>query len=141
MRGPYRYPYIPRHTHMSAGELKIWERFCLKYPTRFTKVFFDWEVGSPRPNIEDLSAMHERNRQYLGKYKIDVVCEGPHEWAVIEVKKEATTKALGEIWLYDDRFRAEERPGKMVKNIVLTDYEMPNIRALLESENVELVVV
>lgn len=141
MRGPYRYPFIPLHTHLSENERAIWKRFCEKFPDRFHTVYFDWEVGDPRPSLEKLSEFAEQHRQYLGRYKIDVVAESADFYVVIELKKEATTKALGEIWLYDDLFRAQEKPAKPVKNYVITDVEMPNIRDVLEKEGCELFVV
>lgn len=141
MRGPYKFPFIPLHCHLSDNERAIWARFVAKFPGHFDIVYFDWEVGEARPNLTKLADYVEQNRQYLGRYKIDVVGQNKEFYAVIELKKEATTKALGEIWLYDDLFRAQEKPDKPVKNYVITDVEMPNIRAVLEKEGCELFVV
>lgn len=141
MRGPYKYPYVPLHTHMSEGELALWKKFCMANPGKYKIVYFDWEVGGVRPSLEELADYAEKNRQYLGRYKIDVVVEAEDHFCVIEVKREATTKALGEIWLYDDLFRAQEQPKKPVRTMVLTDVEMPDIRRILEADDVELVVI
>lgn len=141
MRGPYPYELQSQYPHLSKAEAEIWSRFITAYPDAFKQCWYDVEVGQCRPSTEELKPEWEQNRAYLGKYKIDVVAENDEFWCVIEVKKEATTKAMGEVWLYDELFRAEWNPKKPVLNYIVTDTEMPNIRAICEKEGVQLYVV
>lgn len=141
MRGPYKYELQSSYPHLSKAEAEIWNRFVVTYPDAFKQCWYDVEVGKCRPSDEKLDPEWEKNRQYLGKYKIDVVAENDEYICVIEVKKEATTKALGEIWLYDELFAKEWNVKKPVLNYIITDTEMPNIREVCEKEGVQVYVV
>lgn len=141
MIGPFPFAAAPNRCHLSVRERRIWDVFVQQNPGYFTKVWYDVEVGGMRGTTQGLKPEWEKNAQYLGRYKIDVVGEHPDFLAVVEVKGEATTKALGELWLYDDLLKEEWTISKPVRCICLTDEEMPNIRATLEKEGYELVVV
>lgn len=141
MIGPFPYGVLPNSTHLSKRENAIWSAFMRANPLPDAKCFYDVEVGGMRGSVDGLKPEWAKNAQYLGKYKIDVVLETPTWLCVIEVKGEATTKALGEIWLYDDLLQAEWKIEKPVLNWIVTDEEMPNIRAVCEKEGVELRVV
>jgi hypothetical protein len=141
MIGPYQYGTIPNRTHLSERERSIWAAFMEQYPGFFEHVWYDVEVGGMRGGTDGLKPQWAQNAKYLGRYKIDVVGEHKDYIAVVEVKGEATTKALGEIWLYDDLFKQEWDTQKPVRNIIVSDEEMPNIRAACEKEGVELLVV
>lgn len=141
MIGPFPYGVLPNSTHLSVRERDIWGAFMRANPLPDAKCFYDVEVGNIRGSTEGLKPEWEKNAQYLGKYKIDVVVETPLWVCVIEVKGEATTKALGEIWLYDELLREAWDIKKPVLNWIVTDEEMPNIRAVCEKEGVELRVV
>lgn len=141
MIGPFQFAAAPNRCHLSVRERRIWDAFVKQNPGFFTKVWYDVEVGGMRGTTQGLKPEWEKNAQYLGRYKIDVVGEHTDFLAVIEVKGEATTKALGELWLYDDLLKEEWTISKPVRCICLTDEEMPNIRTTLEKEGYELVVV
>lgn len=141
MRGPFKYELQSTYPHLSKAEAEIWNRFIVAYPEAFKQCWYDVEVGQCRPSDEKLKPEWETNRQYLGKYKIDVVGETDDFFCVIEVKHEATTKALGEVWLYEELFKDEWKPKKPVLTYIVTDTEMPNIRKVAEAEGVQIYVV
>ena len=137
----FKYEILPSYPHLSDNEAAIWSRFISKYPDRFNRIAYDVCVGEPRPCAEPLDEKTLRNRHYLGRYKIDVLAEDGEFFYIIELKKEATTKALGEVWLYERLFNLDYNPNKPLQSFVITDSEMPNIRATLEEENIGLIVV
>ena len=141
MRGPYPYQLLPKYPHLSEAESLIWNRFVSKFPDAFSLCYYDVEVGQCRPCEDKLSPSVEADRQYLGKYKIDVIGETEAHYCIIEVKKEATTKAMGEIWLYEKLFKEAWKPSKPVLLYIVTDTEMPNIRTVCEAEGVQVYVV
>ncbi len=141
MQGPYKYEMLHKYPHLSMAESEIINRFIFKYPDAFDKAYYDVELGNIRGTTENLLPEWEKNALYLGKYKIDALFENDKFFCVVEVKKSATTKALGEIWLYDALFKKEWEPKKPVLNYIITDEEMPNIREVCEAEKVGLYVV
>ncbi len=140
--GERQFPYdiMPSYPHLSENEAKIWTSFVLNHPNRFDKVYYDVCVGDFRGK-EDLKPEWDRNRRYLGKYKIDVVGVKGEETTIVELKKNATSKALGEIWLYWHLFKRDFKGEKEPKLLIITDTEMPNIREVANADNVEFIVV
>lgn len=141
MRGPFKYEQLSKYPHLSKMESDIWDRFVRKYPDAYYEAYYDVELGDIRGDVSELQPEWQKDAQYLGKYKIDVLCKNSLGWTIIEVKKSATTKALGEIWLYDFLFKQEWPDRRPIFNAIVTDEEMPNIRTVAEAENVQLYVV
>lgn len=141
MIGPYSYGVVPNHTHLSKKERAIWTAFMQEHPNFCDRIWYDVECGGHRQKLDGVRPELHKMAEYLGKYKIDVVGENKDSYIIFEVKGEATTKALGELWLYDDLLREEWTINKPVRCICVTDEEMPNIRLTLEKEGYELIVV
>ena len=141
MRGRFPYQPLLKYPHLSKAEAEIWERFITMFPRFFDSVDYDVTVGDVRPTPEKLDAATERNRQYLGKWKIDVVAWLGDAATIIEIKKDADTKALGENWLYVKCFKAEHPDIKDVNEMILSDEERPNIRQCCDEAGVALIVV
>jgi len=140
MRGPQKYQIEPFYQHLTEKETEIWTRFIEKYPNYFDEVYYDWEIGSWRGE-EELAPAWEKNRAYLGKYKIDVVGRKANVWNIIEIKRSATTKALGEVWAYEFMWKQENPQYGDIGCIIVTDEEMPNIRLICEPDGVKLFIV
>ena len=141
MIGPVPYTQIPFKTHLSERELAIWQRFVAKYPERFATVCYDFELGTPRGFDPERPPNYQAHHAYLGGYKIDVLAEKDGVKTVIEVKKQATTKALGEIWMYEYLYTGTVEKEANTRLMILTDEEMPHMREVCEADEVELVVV
>lgn len=140
MRGPFQYKILLSYEHLSENESKIWTRFIEKYPDFFDEVWYDWQVGSFRGN-EELNEATARNRAYLGKYKIDVVGRKGDTFYIVEIKKDATTKALGEVWAYEFLFKDENPDKQNLKTMIITNQSMPNICQICEADEVGHYVV
>ncbi len=141
MLGPHSYNAVPPHTHLSEGELGIWNRCIEKHPELFDSVCFDVELGTPRNYDPSRPEKYARHHSYIGGYKIDVLAEKQGVKTIIEIKREATTKAIGEIDLYEFLYMEvapDEPPPKLM---ILTDQEMPHLREWCVKWGVELLVV
>ena len=141
MIGRFKFEILSKYPHLTETEGGIWTRFIQKYPKYFDSVDYDIPVGNFRGNIEDLKEEWQRNAGYLGKYKIDCVGYKGDVITIVEVKKEATTKALGEIWLYEFLYKKDKMPVERVDCLILTDYEMPNMSEICQSDNVKIIIV
>lgn len=141
MIGPAHYLQVPLHTHLSMGELAIWMRFTSMFPDRFDLATYDYELGVPRNFDDTRPEKYANHHRYLGGYKIDVIGTKQDVETIIEIKKQATSKALGEVWLYSEVYHKENPDKIMPRLMILTDEEMPHMREICEAEGVELVVV
>lgn len=141
MRGPLPYQRLNVYPHLSKHEAPLWDRFILEHPGMFEQVYYDVHTGDRRPDTTELMPEYERNAEYLGAYKIDVVGETSEYIMVIELKVQATTKALGEVWLYEHLLKKAWGTKKPIMSAIVTDVEMPHIREVCEADGVMLFVV
>lgn len=141
MRGPLPYERMNVYPHLSKREAPIWDTFIRRNPGMFTRVWYDVQVGERRADSTELAPEWERNAAYLGAYKIDVVADAGPYLLVIELKHQATTKALGEVWLYEHLLKKAWGTEKPILSAIVTDEEMPNIREVAEADGVQLFVV
>jgi len=138
-----KFPYAlqPFYPHLTENEAAIWSRFIDKYPDFFEWCAYDVCVGKTRTNNEDLRPEIQRNKEYLGRYKIDVLGFKNGAYWIIEIKKSATSTAMGEIWLYEHCFRECFGNDIITETMVVTDEERPNVRDALEKDGVSFYVV
>ena len=72
---------------------------------------------------------------------IDVVGKKGNQYTIIEIKREATSKALGEIQLYFHCFLRDWKSEAPVKTMILTDIEMPEMKQICELDDTQLIIV
>ncbi len=141
MRGRFNYEVLSYYPHMSEAEAAIWSRFIRTCPDVFDSVDYDVVVGDPRESEEALGPEWERNRNYLGKAKIDAVAYNDSGICIIEVKKEAWVSALGEVWLYEHLYMRDYPTDVPIRLLVITETERPHVREVLEKDGVLFEVV
>lgn len=141
MQGPFVYAHRHKYPHLSEAEATIWHRFITKYPDYFDQCWYDVELGLPRGYDPERPAEYQKHHLYLGGYKIDVLGQKGDRLCIVEVKKQATTKALGEIWAYEFLYLKEHPEVKEVDLLILTDEEMPHMREICDPDEVKLIVV
>lgn len=141
MQGPFVYEKRYKYPHLTEGEGDIWQRFIEKYPDYFDTCWYDVELGTPRNFDTEMSEPYQSHHKYLGGYKIDVLGEKNGRKCIVEVKKQATTKALGEIWCYEFLYLKDHPEETEIDLLILTDEEMPHMREICEGDGVQLVVV
>ncbi len=141
MQGPFNYEKRERYAHLTKGEAEIWERYVKAFPNRFDEVYYDVELGLPIGYDPERPEPWKSHASYLGGYKIDVLGIKGDVSTIIEIKKMATTKALGEVWLYEYLYKAFKKPIGKCELEIVTDFEMPHMREVCEADNVKLIIV
>ena len=126
---------------MKPRDIEIWERFISQTPNAFDKVEYDVHVGDPRDNDEELSPAMERDRQALGKRKIDVVGFRDDVIFIIEIKPNAGASALGQSIMYDFLYTRDYAPQGPTVAMILTDIATPNLADLTLEHNITLIEV
>lgn len=110
---------------MRPADVVIWQRFLMKYPDRFLRVWYDVHVGREEEMPDGVHPLAHASWCDLTSWKIDVVAEDKQFFYVIEVKPFANAKALGQAQSYAGLFVAKFRPDKPVIPVVLTDRIIP----------------
>ena len=126
---------------MKPRDMAIWERFISQNPDRFQSVEYDVHVGDPRDNDENLSAEMQRDREALGRRKIDVVAYDSGHIHIIEVKPNAGATALGQAIMYDYLYTRDHKPKLETIATIVTDVASPNLQDLCNEHNILLVEV
>lgn len=141
MLGRFKFEKLVKYPHMKPADVVIWERFIDAYEDIFDSVDYDVCVGEGAdflPTGEDTPDGRE-NRLY--QKKIDVVGYADEEVMLIEVKREANMKALGQILAYYDMYlRMLERP-RNVKKMVLAQSIDKDIKNVFFKNEIEVVIV
>lgn len=134
------HPYGPMadYPHMGPIDESIWNRFIEKYPNRFFSVFYDFHVGEARAGHPDVPKNFYTGWYDLTRWKCDVVAPTSEAVYCIEVKPNANAKALGQAMAYAILYNKEQRPGKPVIPVVLTDECSEITKTLADELGVEL---
>ena len=141
MHRPFPYGALPNYPHLTKYETIIWERFVEALPGRFQICYYDVTCGDCRGDEEGLKPEWKANRDYLGRYKVDVIGFKDGKHTLIELKRQATTKAIGELALYAHTL-AEKFPAyAWTSPIIVTDEEMPNMKSYAEANGIKLTVL
>ena len=136
-------PYERRaaYPHMGLADATIWNRFIHRYPDRFIHVWYDFRVGDKDEVAPEHSAIARACWWDLTYWRIDVVAEDAEKIYVIEVKPSANAKALGQASSYAMLYEEDEKPGKPVIAVVLTDILIPTTKRIGEKSGIEIWVV
>lgn len=137
----FPFEVLSKYPHLSEDESIIWSAFIARYPDFVDKVAYDVCVGDFRSSEEELNEATAKNREYLGRYKIDALGIKDGQYYIFEVKKSATSKALGEVWMYWHCFERDFKPAAPPLCVIVTDEERPNMREICEADGVRLMVV
>lgn len=139
--GRFEYKLLSKYPHLNKYDAAIWNRFIVDYPDKFLRVDYDVVVGKTRKDATELKEEWQRNRDYLGKYKIDVVGYTENSIYIIEIKPKAAAKALGQIIMYDYLYQRDYKPQKQTIATIITDELMPDMDELCNEHNIKLYIV
>lgn len=130
-----------KYPHMFPLDIAIWERFLDRYAGDFTGFSYDIKVGSGTKPVAGLGAEYERMQAILSKYRIDVVGYRNGNIAIIEVKPEAGTVAIGQIETYTRLYQRDYSPNLSLVGCIVTDRELPDMQYLTKDKKIEYYVV
>ena len=138
-----RYPYekLAKYPHMRKADVLIWEKFIAKYPDRYVKVDYDYNLGIGAAGLADDPSSVAKGFIKLKKLKADVIAydkEGKID--VIEVKPEAKTSAFGQIIAYSILFN-QDWPNLYITPKIITNRFHDDIKNLSDRLGIEIVVI
>lgn len=141
MAEKYKYEKRYWYPHMGPQDVAIWERFIDRNPGRFDECVYDLPVGAGADlegsNVEDGT----RFKEYLTKYKCDVIAFKGDEVCIIEVKPRAGLGSIGQIINYADLYiEYVDRTADPTLYIV-TDALRTDMDWLCEKRGIKLTVV
>ena len=130
MVGKYPAEKLKMYPHLMVGDIAIWEEFLVSVFNVFDSFDYDVHVGEGITPSKDWSPEIQAMAMALSEKRIDVVGWEGDVPTIIEVKPSASLSAIGQILCYRElfsaRFPTEARPLIMI----VTDFEMPDIRSL-----------
>ena len=135
---PCTYEPQASYAHLSPVDVALWERFMFAHPGRFDRVWYDFRVGDEDEIPEDEPYRTKQCWWDLTYWRIDVVAEDVNTIYVIEVKPAANAKAIGQALAYATLYEEDEKPGKKVVAVVLTDQIIPTTQRVAKRHGVEM---
>jgi hypothetical protein len=126
------YKKLLKYPHLKPEETEIWSRFIEKHPDIFKSVEYDVLVGKGAEVGEEESEEMRKDIEYLTKKKIDVIGFTDGEIWVIEIRKRAGLDIVGKVVSYRELYRDIAPTDKRLVGVLVTDQEMPDIRALCQ---------
>lgn len=136
-----KYEVLPAYPHFNAADAHIWTRFIASYPDLFDSVDYDVTCGEGPGVQDDLKPEYQRNADYLGSYKIDVVGRRKNVHYIIEVKPYAGPHALGQILSYAILYDAYDSSEEQVVPMIVTDRTRADMEKLCAHYGVKYFVV
>lgn len=141
MRGAYPYTKLHWYPHLSHEEAVIWDRFIEEFPTMYDSCDYDVKLGTIPDFVLEHPDEEMRKQGPLYQYKIDVIGYKDDQVDIIELKRAATMRALGQVKGYL-ALHVRDNPSPVEpKPVVITDVLMPDMQHLAFAADVQLVVV
>mgnify|MGYP001568292557 CR=1 FL=1 len=139
--GPYPYERMRSYPHLSLEDTVIWDRFIVARPNAYDFVEYDVCVGDRREDDTELNEATNRNAEYLGKYKIDVIGVKDGRIDIIEIKPIANARALGQIIQYDYLYERDFAPTGETRSVIVCGEVPPNMQEIADEHTIILIVV
>lgn len=126
---------------MKPEDVAIWERFLIKHPDAFERCDYDVKVGAGRMPAFRQEPNMEKGWKDLTQKKIDVVgYKGKDVW-IIEVKPNARANALGQMWMYDELYKADFAVEGKIYNLIITDRDDPDTMKVAATGDISIIIV
>ena len=141
MPGKYPAEKLHRYPHLMISDIRIWEQYLEVADHGFDSFDYDVHVGEGVEPMESWTGEIKAMAMALSEKRIDVLGWKANVPTIIEVKPQAALSAIGQVLcyreLYEQRSPAEVRPLLMI----LTNFEMPDIRWLCGRFGIRYVVL
>jgi len=141
MPGFYPFEKLIKYPHLKPIEVSIWERFIEKYPDFFTSVDYDVKVGTPRGYKDYPDDTYKKGLQELSLKRIDAIGYKNDEISIIEIKPSADLEAFGQLIGERDLWMKAHPEIKKVSLVLVTDFELPDMRELSLRYKIQYFVV
>lgn len=132
---------LHKYPHLMVGDIRVWEQYLGTVEPEFDSFDYDVHVGEGVKPSDDWDETIKTMALALSEKRIDVLGWKNNVPTIIEVKPSASLSAIGQVLcyreLYSSRYPGVVRPLLMI----VTDFEMPDIRKLCFSFGIRFVVV
>lgn len=132
---------LHKYPHMFALDIAIWERFLTSEYNVFDGIQYDIKLGTGTKAPQGTSDNYARMQEILSKYRVDAIGHTKTDVTIIEVKPEAGTTAIGQVDLYTALYRRDYGTDKVVKGMIVTNWELPDIRYHCNEKGFQLIVL
>lgn len=97
---PYPLDWQGQPAHMSPWDFQLWRHYRKRLNDDITAVFYDVGLGGQIINDPYLSDEMKRDWMRLTQKRLDVLLQTPDQWIIIELRRNATSSALGRLLQY-----------------------------------------
>ena len=130
-----------KYPHMGADDAEVWERYLRAFPKAFDMVAYDVAVGASAPFDTVVNPATGGDVGRIYQRRLDVLGKSGSQYVIVEVKKYASSAALGQIEAYAllvERDYPELRPLAL---LVLATSFAPEMQFLADKKGIALTVV
>lgn len=111
----------PRYPHMMPDEIPVWERFLATQTPDWTRIDYDVKVGQGVDLPPDMDPAFVDSCKLLSRKRIDAVLVYPDFDVLIEVKKCADWRAIGQLIGYPILYQRDIAPNKQIQIALVTE--------------------
>lgn len=130
-----------RPAHMSAVDFILWQRFKVRFPLPFERVYFDVAVGPGAPGGPGVEQKVLDAWTRITRQRVDVVGELPASWTLVEVRGNAGPGALGSLVVYRNLWQEDPPDPRALTLWLVTDAFPEALVPSLAREGIQLFVV
>ena len=141
MSGRFVYGKRVDYPHMIQDDKRVWESFMEKYPDRFESVDYDFRVGTGSEIPAGTESNYSRMITMLSQKRIDAIGWVGDLPTIIEVKGRAALGTIGQLIGYKMLFEKDFKQIKKPKILIVCENVSRDDLAVIQSENIPLVII
>jgi len=141
MPGKYPAEKLHRYPHLMISDIRIWEQYLEVVDHGFDSFDYDVHVGEGVVPGEGWEPEIKAMALALSEKRIDVVGWKSGIPTIIEVKPSAALSAIGQALCYRELYVRRNPAGVRPLLMIVTDFEMPDIRWLCGRFGIRFVLV
>jgi len=135
------YGLLHRYPHMGTDDAEVWERFVRANPTAFDVVAYDVAVGASAPFDTVVNPSTGGSVARIYQRRIDLIGRKGGKHTLVEVKKYASTGALGQIEGYALLLKRDHPEMLPLSLVVLAASFAPEMAYLAKEKGITLLTV
>jgi hypothetical protein len=131
----------PRYPHMMPEDVPVWDRWLQSQVPDWTEILYDVKVGRGVDTPEDYPEPYASMAAVLSKKRIDAVLVYPDQHIIVEVKKLADWKAIGQLMGYPVLYERYLEPGVPIIPLLIAESLTLDLQDILEYYDLPYVLV
>ena len=138
-----RFPYkkLAKYPHISQEDKITWEKFIAINPDAYDSVDYDFALSPVLDAASKAESLGIPGAERIYKYRCDVVGYRDNEIHLIELKKRATPKAIGELVQDYHIYMRDFADNLPVETIIIARESAPEMAFLCAKEDIFLILV